>query len=196
MRVHAAALGGRPALHADDAAGRLPQEAKEILQRTDRIIATFPEVERVFGKVGRAETATDPAPLSMIETTIILKPEDRVARRRDRASADAEMDAAIQLPRRHQRLDDAHQDADRHARHGHQDARRHQDRRAGPEGPGAPRRARSRRPSQALPGTRSAYAERVMGGIFLDVEVDRPAAARYGLTSGDVQDVLRRPSAA
>ena len=51
-------------------------KAKELLQQTDRIIASFPEVEHVFGKVGRAETATDPAPLSMLETTIMLKPED------------------------------------------------------------------------------------------------------------------------
>ncbi len=50
-------------------------KAKELLQQTDRIIATFPEVHHVFGKIGRAETATDPAPLSMIETTIMLKPE-------------------------------------------------------------------------------------------------------------------------
>ncbi|MCW8859383.1 MAG: CusA/CzcA family heavy metal efflux RND transporter, partial [Deltaproteobacteria bacterium] len=52
-------------------------KAKELLQQTDRIIAQFPEVERTFGKVGRAETATDPAPLSMLETTIMLKPEDQ-----------------------------------------------------------------------------------------------------------------------
>jgi Cu(I)/Ag(I) efflux system membrane protein CusA/SilA len=50
-------------------------KAKELLQQTDRIIASFPEVHHVFGKVGRAETATDPAPLSMLETTIMLKPE-------------------------------------------------------------------------------------------------------------------------
>ncbi|MEJ2700368.1 MAG: efflux RND transporter permease subunit, partial [Desulfuromonadales bacterium] len=52
-------------------------EAKALLQQTDRIIASFPEVEHVFGKAGRAETATDPAPLSMLETTITLKPEDQ-----------------------------------------------------------------------------------------------------------------------
>ena len=51
-------------------------KASEILQQTDRIIESFPEVEHVFGKVGRAETATDPAPLSMLETTIMLKPEE------------------------------------------------------------------------------------------------------------------------
>ena len=54
-------------------------KAKELLQQTDRIIRQFPEVEHVFGKIGRAETATDPAPMMMIETTITLKPEERVA---------------------------------------------------------------------------------------------------------------------
>ncbi len=52
-------------------------KAKELLQQTDRIIRQFPEVETVFGKIGRAETATDPAPMMMIETTIMLKPEDQ-----------------------------------------------------------------------------------------------------------------------
>jgi Cu(I)/Ag(I) efflux system membrane protein CusA/SilA len=52
-------------------------KAQEILQQTDRLIKTFPEVESVFGKIGRAETATDPAPLSMIETTIRLKPHEQ-----------------------------------------------------------------------------------------------------------------------
>jgi copper/silver efflux system protein len=51
-------------------------KAKELLQQTDKIIASFPEVERVFGKIGRAETATDPAPMMMVETTILLKPRD------------------------------------------------------------------------------------------------------------------------
>ena len=78
--------------------GISPQEAKELLQRTDRIIASFPEVERVFGKIGRAETATDPAPLSMIETTIILKPEDEWREGVTRQSLTAEMDRAINFP--------------------------------------------------------------------------------------------------
>ena len=56
-------------------------KARELLQQTDRIIRRFPEVDHVFGKIGRAETATDPAPLSMIETTIRLRPEDGVAGR-------------------------------------------------------------------------------------------------------------------
>ncbi|UCG14247.1 MAG: efflux RND transporter permease subunit, partial [Deltaproteobacteria bacterium] len=73
-------------------------KAKELLQQTDRIIASFPEVHHVFGKIGRAETATDPAPLSMIETTIMLKPESEW---RDSMTAERlvqELDQAIQFP--------------------------------------------------------------------------------------------------
>ena len=170
--------------------GVSPREAGEILQRTDRILATFPEVERVFGKVGRAETATDPAPLSMIETTIILKPEDEWRDGVDRDSLTRAFDAAIQFPGLTNawtmpiktRIDMlatgiktpvgvkiAGEDLETLERLGQQ----------------------VERAVAALPGTRSAYAERVMGGSFLDVEVDRFAAARYGLTSGDVQDVLQ-----
>ena len=170
--------------------GVSPQEAKNILQRTDRIIASFPEVERVFGKVGRAETATDPAPLSMIETTIVLKPEDEWREGVDRDSLTRAMDAAIRFPGLTNawtmpiktRIDMlatgiktpvgvkiAGPDLEVLERLGQQ----------------------VERAVSGLPGTRSAYAERVMGGSFLDVEVDRTAAARYGLTSGDVQDVLQ-----
>ncbi|MDT7858238.1 efflux RND transporter permease subunit [Rubrivirga sp. S365] len=170
--------------------GVSPQEAKNILQRTDRIIASFPEVERVFGKIGRAETATDPAPLSMIETTIILKPEDQWREGMTRERLTAEMDAAIQFPGLTNawtmpiktRIDMlatgiktpvgvkiAGEDLETLERLGQE----------------------VERAVAALPGTRSAFAERVMGGSFLDVEVDRFAAARYGLTSSDVQDVLQ-----
>ena len=170
--------------------GVSPQEAKNILQRTDRILASFPEVERVFGKVGRAETATDPAPLSMLETTIILKPEDEWRDGVDRDSLTRAFDAAIRFPGLTNawtmpiktRIDMlatgiktpvgvkiAGPDLEVLEALGQQ----------------------VERAVAALPGTRSAYAERVMGGSFLDVEVDRPAAARYGLTSGDVQDVLQ-----
>ncbi len=170
--------------------GVSPQEAKNILQRTDRIIASFPEVERVFGKVGRAETATDPAPMSMIETTIVLKPEDEWRDGVDRDSLTRAMDAAIRFPGLTNawtmpiktRIDMlatgiktpvgvkiAGPDLEVLEALGQQ----------------------VERAVSGLPGTRSAYAERVMGGSFLDVEVDRAAAARYGLTSGDVQDVLQ-----
>jgi Cu(I)/Ag(I) efflux system membrane protein CusA/SilA len=77
-------------------------KAKELLQQTDRIIKSFPEVETVFGKIGRAETATDPAPLTMIETTILLKPEDQWRPRHT-------------IPRSDQCLDHAHQNPHRYA---------------------------------------------------------------------------------
>jgi Cu(I)/Ag(I) efflux system membrane protein CusA/SilA len=76
-RVHAAAGRGRPALHAVGTARPVGVKASELLQQTDRLIKTVPEVARVFGKAGRADTATDPAPLEMFETTIQFKPRER-----------------------------------------------------------------------------------------------------------------------
>jgi Cu(I)/Ag(I) efflux system membrane protein CusA/SilA len=73
-------------------------KAKELLQQTDRIIKSFPEVETVFGKIGRAETATDPAPLTMIETTILLKPEDQWREGMTPEKLVDELDRAIQFP--------------------------------------------------------------------------------------------------
>ena len=73
-------------------------KARELLQQTDKIIKTFPEVDRVFGKIGRAETATDPAPLSMIETTITLKPESEWREGMTVEKLTDEMNAAIQVP--------------------------------------------------------------------------------------------------
>ncbi len=125
-------------------------KAKEILQQTDRIIRQFPEVQHVFGKVGRAETATDPAPMMMIETTIMLKPEEEWRKVPARAlllrlagvdglgqgtalpalargKADQPGAARRRIKPRHpvsgadQRLDHADQDPHRHALHRHQD---------------------------------------------------------------------------
>ena len=73
-------------------------KAKELLQQTDRIIATFPEVERVFGKSGRAETATDPAPLTMLETTIMLKPRGQWRPGLTPDMLIDSLDAAVQFP--------------------------------------------------------------------------------------------------
>ena len=124
--------------------GISPTKAREVLQVTDRLIKSFPEVAEVFGKAGRAETATDPAPLDMIETTIRLKPESewpavdikddagKVIAHRPR-TPDELTDAlndTVQIPRPEQCLDHAHPYAHRHAVHGHQNAGRHQDRRA------------------------------------------------------------------
>ena len=103
-------------------------KARELLQQTDRIIRSFPEVENVFGKVGRAETATDPAPLSMIETTITLRPQEEWRPGMTPEKLVEELDGRGPLSRPHQLLDHADQDAHRHALDRHQDPRRHQGR--------------------------------------------------------------------
>lgn len=165
-------------------------KAREVLQQTDRILRDFPEVETVFGKVGRAETATDPAPLSMIETTILLKPETewRPGMTPDRLVA--EMDDAIRFPGLTNawtmpiktRIDMLS------------------------TGIKTPVGVKLSGPDLAVledlgsrveavvrdvPGTRSAYSERAMGGNYLNFTVRRDAIARYGLTVGDVQEVIQ-----
>ena len=170
--------------------GVSPQKAKELLQQTDRIIASFPEVKSVFGKAGRAETATDPAPLSMLETTIILKDKSEWREGVTQDSLIRAMDAAIQFPgltnswtmpiktrldmlatgiRTPVGIKVAGEDLRTLERIGQ----------------------RLEEVLRPVEGTRSVYADRVMGGSFLDIDVDRRAAARYGLTTGDVQDVIQ-----
>jgi Cu(I)/Ag(I) efflux system membrane protein CusA/SilA len=164
-------------------------KARELLQQTDKIIASFPEVESVLGKVGRAETATDPAPLSMIETTIVLKDPSLWREGMTKEKLIRELDRAIQFPGLTNswtmpiktRIDMLS---------------------TGIKTPvgikiGGPDLVELERIAKEveaavrpLEGTLSAYAERVMGGSYLDVEIDRAAAARHGLTVGDVQDVI------
>ena len=164
-------------------------KAREILQQTDKIIRTFPEVESVFGKVGRAETATDPAPLNMIETTIMLKPESEWRPGMTPEKLADEMNAAIQVPGLTNawtmpiktRIDMLS---------------------TGIKTPvgikvAGPDLAELERIGKQIedvirnvPGTLSVYAERVMGGNYLDFTIDREAIARYGLTVGDIQDVM------
>lgn len=165
-------------------------KAREILQQTDKIIRTFPEVESVFGKIGRAETATDPAPLSMIETTIILKDPSEWRPGLTRDDLIAEMDRAIQIPgltnawtmpikTRIDMLSTGIKTP------------------VGIKIGGPDLRTLERLAEQVetvvkpLPGTLSAYAERVMGGSYLDFDIDREAAARFGLRVQDIQDVIR-----
>ena len=108
-------------------------KAREILQHTDKMIKQVPEVKQVFGKIGRAETATDPAPLTMIETVIQFKPREEW---RDGMTSDllrAELDKAVQYTGFDQRVGHADQDPNRHARDGHQDPRWHQGCWSGPE---------------------------------------------------------------
>ena len=194
-------------------------KAKELLQQTDRIISQFPEVERVFGKVGRAETATDPAPLSMLETTITLKPEEdwrTVPRERFYSSwsdswewskkplrwvwpeestitieeLKTELNESIQFPG----LTNAWT----------MPIKTRIDMLAtGIKTPvgikimGDDLEVLSALGEEIeaivrdIPGTLSAFSERVVGGNYLDFDIDREAVARYGLTVGDVQDIIK-----
>ncbi|MGD9541921.1 MAG: efflux RND transporter permease subunit, partial [Methylocystis sp.] len=164
-------------------------KAAQLLQTQDRIIKSFPEVRSVFGKAGRASTATDPAPLEMFETIINLKPKDEWRPDVTIDSLVAEMDAALQFP-------------------GVSNAwtmpiRNRIDMLAtGIKTPvgvkimgndlskleGLARQAE--RVIRGVRGAASAYAERVMGGYYLDIEPDRAALARYGLMIDDVQATI------
>jgi len=183
--------------------GISPTKAREILQQTDKIIKTFPEVERVFGKAGRAETATDPAPFDMLETTIMLKDEAQwpvvdiknadgkviAHRRRTADELTSAMNAAIQIPGLNNawtmpirtRIDMLSTGIKTPVGIKIAGADLATLERIGTEVEAAVRK---------IPGTTSVFAERVMGGRFIEFEIDREAIARYGLTVGDVQDVL------
>jgi len=191
-------------------------EADKYLQIQNKLIKQFPEVQSVFGKIGKAETATDPAPLSMVETTVVLKPESEWQKvKQDRWYSSwapeflkaplrklwpeerpmpwdqliAEMDQAVQIPSFanawlfpiRTRIDMI------------------------TTGVRTPVGVKVLGPKletieevglelekvlQEVPGTRSAFFERVTGGYYLDFEVNREEAARYGLTVGDVNDII------
>ena len=166
-------------------------KARELLQQTDKILTTFPEVHHVFGKVGRAETATDSAPLAMIETTVRLRPKEEWPDP-DKTTKElmSEMDAAIQFPGLANawtmpiktRIDmlstgiktpigikvsgpdlNVLQDVSQDIEQA----------------------------MKTLPETTSAFGDRAVGGYYLDFDIDRESAARYGLTVGNVQDVIQ-----
>jgi Cu(I)/Ag(I) efflux system membrane protein CusA/SilA len=164
-------------------------KAQEILQQTDKLIRTLPEVVRVFGKVGRAETATDPAPLTMIETTIQLKPRDQWREGMTPEKLKQELNELIQFPG----LTNAwvmpiKTRIDMLA--------------TGIKTPVGIKVAgpdlqviqdigkRIEDVVRTVPGTVSAYSERVAGGRYVTVDIDRVAAARYGMNIADVQDVV------
>ena len=183
--------------------GISPTKAREVLQVTDRLIKSFPEVAEVFGKAGRAETATDPAPLDMFETTIRLKPESEwpavdirddagkviAHRRRTPDELTDAMNAAVQIPGLNNawtmpirtRIDMLSTGIKTPV---------------GIKIAGADLAALERIGTEVeavlrkVPGTTSVFAERVMGGRYIEFEIDREAIARYGLTLADVQDVL------
>ncbi|MGH8208926.1 MAG: efflux RND transporter permease subunit, partial [Steroidobacteraceae bacterium] len=160
-----------------------------LLQQTNRLIKTVPEVASVFGKAGRAETATDPAPLEMFETTIQFKPRDQWRPGMTPDKLVQELDNAVQVPGLsniwvppiRNRIDmlatgikspvgvkvsgTSLQEVDRLA-------------------------LEVERVVKQIPGVSSAFAERLTGGRYIDVQIDRDRAARYGLNISDVQDVI------
>jgi len=166
-------------------------KAKELLQQTDKILKTFPEVRSVFGKVGRAETATDAAPLSMLETTVRLKPKTQWPNpNKSTQELMFEMDKAIQFPGLANtwtmpiktRIDMLS------------------------TGIKTPVGIKVSGPDlnilqnitsdieqamKTLPETTSAFGDRAVGGYYMDFDINREAAARYGLTIGAVQDVIQ-----
>jgi Cu(I)/Ag(I) efflux system membrane protein CusA/SilA len=193
------------------------EEARRSLQMQDRLIRSVPEVERVFGKAGRAETATDPAPLSMVETTVKLKPEHawplRVAERRWYSDWAPGGLAAILRPvwpeRRRVTWDELVTELNDKVRMpGWTNAwimpikTRIDMLSTGIRTPvgikilGANLDTLERigvdleRIVSRVPATRSVYSERNTGGFYVDIEPDRERLARYGLTLGDVQDVI------
>jgi copper/silver efflux system protein len=165
-------------------------KATELVQKQNQIIKSFPEVASVYGKAGRAATATDPAPLEMVETVINLKPE---AEWRDGMSIDgliAEMDRALQFP--------GVSNAWTMPIKARIDMLSTGIRTPigikvfGSDLPGLERLAREiEAVVRTVPGTTSAFAERVMGGYYLEIEPDRTALARHGLRVADVQEVIR-----
>jgi Cu(I)/Ag(I) efflux system membrane protein CusA/SilA len=164
-------------------------KAAELLQTQNKIIKTFPEVESVFGKAGRAATATDPAPTEMFETLINLKPEDQWRPGMTLDKLTSEMDKALQFPG----VSNAWT----------QPIKARIDMLAtgirtvvgvkviGRDLKEMEKLAREIETAiKGVPGTASAYAERIIGGYYLEVEPDRKQLARYGLMVGDVQDVV------
>ncbi|MER8700304.1 efflux RND transporter permease subunit [Mesorhizobium sp. M1273] len=163
--------------------------ATELLQMQDRIIKSFPEVDSVYGKAGRAATATDPAPSEMFETIINLKPKEQWRPGVTIDSLKAEMDKALQFP--------GVSNAWTMPIRGRIDMLATGIRTPvgvkvyGNDLTGMEKIARQvEAVLKTVPGTSSAYAERVIGGYYLDIVPDREALGRYGLTIGDVQDVI------
>ena len=164
-------------------------KAREILQQTDKLIATVPEVETVFGKIGRAETATDPAPLTMIETFIQLKPREAW---RDGMTTDKlkkELDALVKFPGLTNawvmpiktRIDMLATGIKTPVGI----------KVAGPDLKEIEKIGkRLEQVLKDVPGTASVYSERVAGGRYIKVDIQREKAARYGLNIADVQLVV------
>lgn len=164
-------------------------KAAQVLQQTDKMIRSVPEVASVFGKIGRAETATDPAPLEMVETTVRFKPRDQWRAGMTPSRLIEELDRAVRIPGLtnlwvppiRNRLDMLA---------------------TGIKSPIGIKvngsdlavidqvAAEIERTVKSVPGVTSALAERLTGGRYIDVDIDRAAAARYGLNIADVQSIV------
>ena len=165
-------------------------KAREMLQHTDRMIKTVPEVKQVFGKIGRADTATDPAPLTMIETVIQLKPRSEWREGMTPEKLRAELDKAVQytgltnawvMPIK-TRIDMLATGIKTPVGI----------KVAGPDLEVIESIDRQLEDILAdVPGTASVYSERVAGGRYVDVDIDRERASRFGLNISDVQDIIR-----
>jgi Cu(I)/Ag(I) efflux system membrane protein CusA/SilA len=204
-------------------------KSKELLQQTDKLIASFPEVVSVHGKIGRADTATDPAPLSMIETVVQLETDRSKWRTRQVEHFFSGWPRWLKWP-----LTASFWPEERPITMqelvfgwGEPDGTQHQGLNGAVSLPGvanawpypienrinmlstgiktpvgikilgpdlevlAELAERTATAMRTIPGTLSAYPERTFGGYYLDVDIDREAAARHGLTTGDVQDVVK-----
>ena len=165
-------------------------KARQLLQQTDKLIRTVPEVETVFGKIGQAETATDPAPMTMIETLIRLRPRDEWREGMTLESLKQELDALVQLPgvtnawvmpikTRIDMLATGIKTP------------------LGIKVAGADLQViedigyRIEQALRDVPGTASVYAERVTGGRYITIDINRISAARLGLNIDDIQDIVR-----
>ncbi|MEN8801282.1 MAG: efflux RND transporter permease subunit, partial [Thiogranum sp.] len=165
-------------------------KAQQILQQTDKLIMTVPEVKRVFGKMGRAESATDPAPLTMIETTIQLKPRDQWRGGMTVEKLRRELDTLVKIPGMSNawvwpiknRIDMLATGIKTPVgvKVAGPDLARIQD--IGEE---------IERVLAPVPGTVSVFSERVVGGRYVMVDTDRTTASRYGLNIADVQEIVR-----
>lgn len=169
--------------------GLSAQKASELLQQTDRLIKTVPEVAHVFGKAGRADTATDPAPLEMFETTIQFKPKDEWRPGMTPEKLVEELDRAVQVPglanlwippirNRIDMLATGIKSPIGVKVYGTDLAQIDKATLA------------VEQIAKTVPGVSSALAERLTGGRYIDVDIDRVAAARYGLNIADVQSIV------
>jgi Cu(I)/Ag(I) efflux system membrane protein CusA/SilA len=164
-------------------------EVNRIVQVQDAIIMTVPEVEQVLGKVGKAETSTDPAPVSMIESIVLLKPKSQWRAGITKNDIIAELDAKLQMPgvrngwtqpiiNRINMLSTGVR-TDLGVKIFGKDLDTLEE-----------LAIKAEQILRTVPGAADLYAERTQGGMFLDIKIDREAIARYGINVGDVQDVI------